>query len=134
MAPLVDEDDHADHDHDRDLHEDGHAYRCGRKPDAAHRQPDGADSKHEGQWSPCGVPRCVVGQVIATMPPDMVNTPAMATVYPMATSRAVATPALGPSEVSTYVMKLPAYAQPSGTEFRLCDRLADKSEATRAES
>ena len=35
------------------------------------------------------------------MPPDMVNTPAMATVYPTATRRAVTTPALAPSEVST---------------------------------
>jgi hypothetical protein len=35
------------------------------------------------------------------MPPDIVNTPAIATVYPTATSRAVATPALDPSEVST---------------------------------
>ena len=35
------------------------------------------------------------------MPPDMVNTAAIATVYPTATSRAVATPALAPSAVST---------------------------------
>ena len=46
--------------------------------------------------------------VIATIPPDMANTAAIATVYPTVTSRAVATPALAPSEVSTYVMKLPA--------------------------
>ncbi len=38
----------------------------------------------------------------------MANTAAIATVYPTATSRAVATPALDPSAVSTYVMKLPA--------------------------
>ncbi len=47
-------------------------------------------------------------RVIATSPPDMVNTAAMATVYPTVTSRAVAAPALAPSAVSTYVMKLPA--------------------------
>lgn len=39
--------------------------------------------------------------VIVTMPPDIVNTPAIATVYPTATSTAVPTPAVGPSEVST---------------------------------
>ena len=53
---------------------------------------------HEVNWA----------RVIATSPPDMVNTDAMATVYPTVTSRAVATPALAPSPVSTYVMKLPA--------------------------
>jgi hypothetical protein len=42
------------------------------------------------------------------MPPDMVKIPAMATVYPTTTSRALTTPALAPNEVSTYVMKLPA--------------------------
>src|ERR1700741_2732473 len=46
--------------------------------------------------------------VSATSPPDMVNTAVMATVYPTVTSRAVATPALAPNAVSTYVMKLPA--------------------------
>jgi len=46
---------------------------------------------HEVNWE----------MVIATSPPDMVKTDAMATVYPTATSRAVATPALGPSAVST---------------------------------
>ena len=40
-------------------------------------------------------------RVSATSPPDMVNTAAMATVYPTATSRAVAAPALGPRAVST---------------------------------
>ncbi len=43
-----------------------------------------------------------------TIPPDIVNTPAIATTYPTATSTAVATPARGPRDVSTYVMKLPA--------------------------
>lgn len=38
----------------------------------------------------------------------MVNTPAIATVYPTVTSTAVSTPALAPIDVSTYVMKLPA--------------------------
>ena len=40
-------------------------------------------------------------RVNATIPPDMVNTDAMATVYPTMTSKAVATPALAPSAVST---------------------------------
>ena len=40
-------------------------------------------------------------RVIATSPPDMVITAAMATVYPTVTSRAVAAPALAPSAVST---------------------------------
>ena len=35
------------------------------------------------------------------MPPDMVKMPAIATVYPTVTSRAVTTPALDPNEVST---------------------------------
>ncbi len=35
------------------------------------------------------------------MPPDIANTPAMATVKPTVKSRATTTPALGPSEVST---------------------------------
>ena len=35
------------------------------------------------------------------MPPDIVNTPAIATVKPTATSSAATTPALAPSEVST---------------------------------
>ncbi len=42
------------------------------------------------------------------IPPDIAKTPAIATVKPTVTSSAVTTPALGPSEVSTYVMKLPA--------------------------
>ena len=35
------------------------------------------------------------------MPPDIVKIPAIATVYPTATSSAVTTPARAPSEVST---------------------------------
>ena len=35
--------------------------------------------------------------VIVTIPPDMANTPAIATVYPTVTSSAVTTPACGPS-------------------------------------
>ena len=95
--------------HDRHLHEDGHAHRRGREPSRR------APSTRWRRWSAprvsgssFGATMCSRQSVKATMPPDMVNTPAIATVYPTATSRAVTTQALAPDEGSTSVMKLAA--------------------------
>jgi hypothetical protein len=62
MVTLVDEDDDAESDHDRNLHEDRHADGLRGELDAAHRQPDRTDGQQERQWLPGNVQRGVVSE------------------------------------------------------------------------
>ena len=62
MGTPVDEDDDAERDHDRDLHEDRQTDGLRGRLDAAHRQRDGAGGQYQRQWLPRYEQRGVVGE------------------------------------------------------------------------